>query len=54
MKWVELNNEVMVKDKNNNYQLHKDKEALKCYLSDSIEKRMMRFSSKEERMDYLV
>ena len=54
MKWIELNNEVMVKDENNNYQLHKDKEALKCYLSDSIDKRMMVFGDIVERMNYLV
>ena len=54
MKWVELNNEVMVKDRDNNYQLHKDKEALNSYLTDSIERRMMFFSNKDERMDYLV
>ena len=54
MKWIELNNEVMVKDENNNYQLHKDKEALNCYLSDSIDKRMMVFGDIVERMNYLV
>lgn len=54
MKWIELNNEVMVKDENNNYQLHKDKEALNCYLSDSIDKRMMIFGDIVERMNYLV
>src|SRR5699024_9541293 len=36
------------------YQLSKDKEALDAYLSDSIDKRMKKFSSEDEKIQYLI
>ncbi len=54
MKWVELNNEVLMRDEEGKYQLHKDKEALKCYIKESVNARMMHFASIEERITYLV
>ncbi|WP_416908262.1 hypothetical protein, partial [Paraclostridium sordellii] len=32
MKYIKLNNEVIIKDKEGKYQLEKDKEALRSYL----------------------
>lgn len=52
--YIELNNEVIVRDVHGNYQLHKDKEALNAYLSDSIELRRYKFESVRDRFDYLV
>ncbi len=53
-KYIELNNEVIVRDIHGRYQLEKDKEALKAYLKDSIDDRTMKFSSEEEKIDYLI
>ena len=53
-RYIELNNEVIVRDIHGKYQLHKDKEALDAYLSDSIDARMMKFNSIKEKIDYLV
>ena len=36
-RYIELNNEVIVRDRHGKYQLSKDKEALDAYLSDSID-----------------
>lgn len=53
-RYIELNNEVIVRDRHGKYQLEKDKEALAAYLEDSINKRMLKFSSLKERLDYLL
>lgn len=53
-KYIELNNEVIVRDIHGKYQLHKDKEALESYLKDSIEMRSMRFDSVKEKIEYLI
>ena len=34
MNYIELNNQVIIRDENGKYQLNKDKEALKSYLED--------------------
>ncbi|SFE21517.1 class 1b ribonucleoside-diphosphate reductase subunit alpha [Peptostreptococcus sp. D1] len=52
--YIELNNEVIVRDIHGEYQLHKDKEALDLYLRDSVDKRMLCFSNIGEKIDYLV
>lgn len=52
--YVELNNEVIVRDIEGKYQLHKDKEALDLYLRDSIDGRSMKFESISDRIKYLV
>ena len=54
MNWIELNNQVIVKDKDGKYQLDKDKEALKSYLDDSVKVRMKEFNTIKEKIDYLV
>ncbi|CCY48258.1 ribonucleoside-diphosphate reductase [Peptostreptococcus anaerobius CAG:621] len=53
-KYIELNNEVIVRDEHGRYQLEKDKEALALYLKDSIYERTMHFASELEKIDYLV
>lgn len=53
-KYIELNNEVIVRDIHGRYQLEKDKEALNAYLEDSIDDRSMKFSSEEEKIKYLI
>lgn len=52
--YIELNNEVIVRDIHGKYQLHKDKEALSVYLSDSIDARTKKFNSTKEKIKYLV
>ena len=54
MNYIELNNQVIIRDENGKFQLEKDKEALKSYLEDYIEPKTKKFSSLKERLDYLV
>ena len=54
MNWIELNNQVIVRDKDGKYQLDKDKEALEAYLEYSVKVRMKEFSTIKEKIDYLV
>ncbi|MGX4600327.1 class 1b ribonucleoside-diphosphate reductase subunit alpha [Faecalimicrobium sp. JNUCC 81] len=54
MKWIELNNQVIIRDDNGKFQLEKDKEALNVYINESIESRMKHFNNIEEKIDYLV
>ena len=54
MKYIKLNNEVMIKDKDGKYQLDKDIEALNSYLDEYIYPQIKKFNSIEERLDFLV
>ena len=54
MKWIELNNQVVIRDDNGRLQLDKDKESLKAYLDEHIEPKTYKFSSLKERIDFLV
>ena len=54
MNYIELNNQVIIRDKNGKYQLNKDKEALKSYLEDYIEPKMKKFDNLNDRLNYLV
>ena len=54
MKWIELNNQVVIRDDNGRLQLDKDKEALKAYLDEHIEPKTYKFNSLKERIDFLV
>lgn len=54
MNWVELNNQVIIKDAKGKYQLEKDKEALDVYIKEYIYPRLKQFSSIEEKLDYLI
>ncbi|WP_101773242.1 class 1b ribonucleoside-diphosphate reductase subunit alpha [Peptostreptococcus faecalis] len=52
--YIELNNEVIVRDQKGRYQLEKDKEGLNLYLSDSISARKLNFDSVKSKMEYLL
>lgn len=53
-KWILLNNEIMKKDAEGNLSLEKDKEALKSYFLDNINKKTQFFYSLREKLDYLI
>ncbi|MGD2351957.1 class 1b ribonucleoside-diphosphate reductase subunit alpha [Bacillus subtilis] len=52
-RWIELNNEVKIKAEDGSFQFHKDKEAVKSYFVDNINKNMQFFHNLEEKMDYM-
>lgn len=52
-KWIYLNNEIMVKD-GEDFQLHKDKEAVYSYFVDYVNKNTVFFHNLEEKMKYLI
>ena len=54
MKYIKLNNEVIIKDKNGKYQLEKDIEALNSYLDEHIYPSMKKFNTFEERLTFLL
>ncbi|CAM3160759.1 class 1b ribonucleoside-diphosphate reductase subunit alpha [Streptobacillus felis] len=54
MKWIYLNNEVMVKDSEGRLQLEKDKEAVYSYFVDYINKNTVFFHNLKEKIDYLI
>ncbi|GAA0091125.1 class 1b ribonucleoside-diphosphate reductase subunit alpha [Paraclostridium bifermentans] len=54
MKYIKLNNEVIIKDKNGKYQLEKDIEALNSYLDEHIYPRMKKLNTFEERLTFLL
>ena len=52
-RWIELNNEVKIKDEDGNFQFHKDKEAVKSYFVDHVNQNTVFFHDIEEKMDFL-
>ena len=54
MNWIELNNQVIIKDEFGRYQLEKDKEALKSYIEEYVKPKLMKFNSLEERLSYSI
>ncbi|MGL5348310.1 MAG: hypothetical protein ACRDA3_13250, partial [Peptostreptococcaceae bacterium] len=54
MNWVELNNQVIIRNENGKYQLEKDKEALDSYIKEYINPRLKVFKDIEEKLSYLV
>ena len=54
MNWIELNNQVIIKNEQGKYQLEKDKEALDCYIKEYVDPKLKKFKSLKERLDYLV
>ena len=54
MNWIELNNQVIIKDKEGKYQLEKDKESLECYIKEYVTPRVKKFNNLEERLTYLM
>lgn len=54
MNWIELNNQVIIKDEQGKYQLEKDKEALSSYIEEFINPKLKKFNNLEERLKYLI
>ncbi len=54
MNWIELNNQVIIKDKEGKYQLEKDKESLESYIKEFVTPRLKKFNNLEERVTYLI
>ncbi|WP_257668916.1 class 1b ribonucleoside-diphosphate reductase subunit alpha [Parapedobacter tibetensis] len=51
--WILLNNEIMTKH-DDEYSLHKDKEAVRSYFLDYVNKNTVFFYTLKEKVDYLV
>ena len=54
MNWIELNNQVIIKDDDGKYQLEKDKEALQSYIKENIQFKLRKFKDIDERLNYLI
>ncbi|EGT3682437.1 class 1b ribonucleoside-diphosphate reductase subunit alpha [Clostridioides difficile] len=54
MNWIELNNQVIIKNEQGKYQLEKDKEALSSYIEEFIQPKLRKFNNLEERFKYLI
>ena len=52
-KWILLNNEIMVK-KDDEFSLHKDKDAVRSYFLDYVNKNTVFFYTLKEKIDYLI
>ncbi|EOR96364.1 Ribonucleotide reductase of class Ib (aerobic), alpha subunit [Arcticibacter svalbardensis MN12-7] len=52
-KWILLNNEIMRKQ-DDEYSLHKDKEAVRSYFLDYVNKNTVFFYTLKEKLDYLI
>lgn len=52
-KWILLNNEVMMK-KDDDFQLDKDKDAVRSYFLDYVNKNTVFFYTLKEKIDYLI
>src|SRR5690554_181969 len=51
--WILLNNEIMIKH-DDEYSLHKDKEAVRSYFLNYVNKNTVFFYTLKEKIDYLV
>ncbi|ENY8786914.1 class 1b ribonucleoside-diphosphate reductase subunit alpha [Clostridioides difficile] len=54
MNWIELNNQVIIKNEQGKYQLEKDKEALSSYIEEFIQPKLRKFNNLEERLKHLI
>lgn len=54
MNWIELNNQVIIKNEQGKYQLEKDREALSSYIEEFIQPKLRKFNNLEERLKYLI
>lgn len=52
-KWILLNNEIMIKE-NDEYRLEKDKEAVRSYFLDYVNKNTVFFYNLKEKINYLI
>src|SRR5690554_301612 len=51
--WILLNNEIMIKQ-DDEFSLHKDKEAVRSYFLDYVNKNTVFFYTLKEKIDYLI
>lgn len=51
---ISINNEVNIRDKFGDLQLHKDKLALEAFLEDDAQVKTIKFDSREEHLQYLI
>ena len=54
MKWLELNNQVIIRNNEGHLQLEKDKEALNCYMEDYVYKKSKKFNNILSKINFLV
>ena len=54
MKWLELNNQVIIRNNEGRLQLEKDKEALNCYMEDYVHKKTKKFNNILSKINFLV
>ena len=54
MKWLELNNQVIIRNNEGRLQLEKDKEALNCYMEDYVYKKTKKFNNILSKINFLV
>lgn len=54
MNYIELNNQVIIRDENGKFQLDKDKDALKLYLEDYIEPKIKKFKNLKYKLNFFV
>jgi ribonucleoside-diphosphate reductase alpha chain len=52
-KWILLNNEIMIKQ-DDEFSLHKDKDAVRSYFLDYVNKNTVFFYTLKEKIDYLI
>ena len=52
--WITLNNEIMVKDEDGNFNLSKDKEAVRAFFLDYINVKLRSFLNLREKVDFLI
>ncbi|MGM9988466.1 MAG: class 1b ribonucleoside-diphosphate reductase subunit alpha [Bacillaceae bacterium] len=52
--WLKLNNEIMIRDRNGQFQFEKDKEAAHSYFVNNINLNTVFFHDLKEKLDYLV
>ena len=52
--WILLNNQVMSKDAEGNYDLDKDQEAVRSYFVEHVNKYTVFFHDLREKLDYLI
>ena len=54
MKWLELNNQVIIRNNEGHLQLEKDKEDLYCYMEDYVYKKSKKFNNILSKINFLV
>ena len=54
MSWLELNNQVIIRDRDGKLQLKKDKEALNSYMKGYVDKKSKKFNNIISKINFLV